>query len=72
MGDITRLEPNIHAGVKYVRFMMDRYYVEPMTELDKASSPSRPTTPAPAGYRICGRARQSAGSIRTCGSTTSK
>lgn len=36
VGDIRRLEPNIHAGVKYVRFMMDRYFADaPMTELDK-------------------------------------
>lgn len=36
VGDITRLEPNIHAGVKYMRFMMDEYFKgEPMTELDK-------------------------------------
>src|SRR5262245_2474295 len=26
VGDITQIEPNVHAGVKYVRFMMDRYY----------------------------------------------
>ncbi len=37
VGDIRQLEPNIHAGVKYIRFMMDRYYAdEPMTDLDKA------------------------------------
>jgi membrane-bound lytic murein transglycosylase MltF len=36
VGDITQLEPNIHAGVKYVRFMMDQYYKdEPMDELNK-------------------------------------
>jgi membrane-bound lytic murein transglycosylase MltF len=36
VGDITKLEPNIHAGVKYMRFMIDRYYKdEPMTRLDK-------------------------------------
>ena len=23
VGDITKIEPNIHAGVKYMRFMMD-------------------------------------------------
>jgi hypothetical protein len=23
-----QLEPNIHAGVKYVRFMMDKYYAK--------------------------------------------
>jgi membrane-bound lytic murein transglycosylase MltF len=26
VGDITELEANIHAGVKYVRFMVDTYY----------------------------------------------
>jgi membrane-bound lytic murein transglycosylase MltF len=25
VGDITKIEPNVHAGVKCVRFMMDRY-----------------------------------------------
>ena len=27
--DVTRLESNIHAGVKYLRFMTDRYFDEP-------------------------------------------
>ncbi len=37
VGDITQMEPNIHAGVKYMRFMMDQYYAkEPMDELNKA------------------------------------
>jgi membrane-bound lytic murein transglycosylase MltF len=36
VGDITQMEPNIHAGVKYVRFMMDQYYAnEPMDQLNK-------------------------------------
>jgi membrane-bound lytic murein transglycosylase MltF len=36
VGDITEVEPNIHAGVKYMRFMMDQYFKdEPMTELNK-------------------------------------
>jgi membrane-bound lytic murein transglycosylase MltF len=26
VGDITQLDPNIHAGVKYVRFMIDNYF----------------------------------------------
>jgi membrane-bound lytic murein transglycosylase MltF len=35
-GDITQLEPNIHAGVKYMRFMMDQYFKDdPMDELNK-------------------------------------
>ena len=37
MGDITQVEPNIHAGIKYMRWMIDNYYgKEPMTKLDKA------------------------------------
>ncbi|MGB3097299.1 MAG: lytic transglycosylase F [Candidatus Deferrimicrobiaceae bacterium] len=36
VGDIRKLEPNVHAGVKYIRFMIDRYYAdEPMDPLNK-------------------------------------
>jgi len=36
VGDIRQLEANVHAGVKYIRFMMDRYYAdEPMSAVDK-------------------------------------
>jgi membrane-bound lytic murein transglycosylase MltF len=36
VGDISQLEPNIHAGVKYMRWVIDQYFKdEPMTELDK-------------------------------------
>jgi membrane-bound lytic murein transglycosylase MltF len=36
VGDIGRVEPNIHAGVKYMRFMMDQFYAnEPMDRLNK-------------------------------------
>ena len=37
VGDITKIDANIHAGVKYMRFMIDRYYKdEPMDNLNKA------------------------------------
>ena len=37
VGDINQLEPNIHAGIKYMRFMMDQYYKDdPMDDLNKA------------------------------------
>jgi membrane-bound lytic murein transglycosylase MltF len=37
VGDIKQMEPNIHAGVKYMRFMMDNFYADtPMTPLNKA------------------------------------
>jgi membrane-bound lytic murein transglycosylase MltF len=36
VGDVTKIEPNIHAGVKYIRFMIDQYYAnEPMDRLNK-------------------------------------
>jgi membrane-bound lytic murein transglycosylase MltF len=37
VGDISQVDNNIHAGVKYMRFMMDQYYKDdPMTPLNKA------------------------------------
>jgi membrane-bound lytic murein transglycosylase MltF len=36
VGNIGELEPNIHAGVKYIRHMVDNFYAnEPMTPTDK-------------------------------------
>jgi membrane-bound lytic murein transglycosylase MltF len=36
VGDISQVEPNIHAGIKYMRFMVDEYYKdEPMDDLNK-------------------------------------
>ena len=36
VGDILQVDPNIHAGVKYVRFMIDQFYKdEPMDDLNK-------------------------------------
>ena len=37
VGNISETDPNIHAGVKYMRFMIDRYFKdEPMDDLNKA------------------------------------
>jgi membrane-bound lytic murein transglycosylase MltF len=36
VGDITQTEANIHAGVKYIRFVIDQYFKdEPMDNLNK-------------------------------------
>jgi membrane-bound lytic murein transglycosylase MltF len=36
VGDIRLTDPNIHAGVKYIRFMIDQYFKnEPMDDLNK-------------------------------------
>jgi membrane-bound lytic murein transglycosylase MltF len=37
VGDITQLDSNIEAGVKYMRFMIDQYFKdEPMDDMNKA------------------------------------
>jgi membrane-bound lytic murein transglycosylase MltF len=37
VGDVTEVEANIHAGIKYMRWMIDHYYAnEPMSKLNKA------------------------------------
>jgi membrane-bound lytic murein transglycosylase MltF len=37
VGDIQQVEPNINAGIKYIRFMIDTFYMgEPMDDLNKA------------------------------------
>ncbi len=36
VGDVRQIEPNIHAGVKYMRWIVDHYYKdEPMDNLNK-------------------------------------
>ena len=36
INDVSQLEPNIHAGVKYMRFMMDQYFKDaPMDKVNK-------------------------------------
>ncbi|HEX7140462.1 MAG TPA: transporter substrate-binding domain-containing protein, partial [Vicinamibacterales bacterium] len=36
VGDISIIDPNVHAGVKYIRFMMDKFYAhEAMNALNK-------------------------------------
>jgi membrane-bound lytic murein transglycosylase MltF len=33
VGDVQQTEPNVHAGVKYIRLLLDRYYKdEPMDD----------------------------------------
>jgi membrane-bound lytic murein transglycosylase MltF len=36
VGDISQTEPNVHGGVKYIRFMIDQYFKnEPMDDVNK-------------------------------------
>src|SRR5262245_16720369 len=50
VGDIRQLDSNVHAGVKYIRLMIDQYFDEP------ALDPLTRTLFALAGYN-CGPAR---------------
>jgi membrane-bound lytic murein transglycosylase MltF len=37
VGDIRQIEPNVHAGVKYIRVIIDRHFnAEPIDPLNKA------------------------------------
>ena len=35
VGNISEVNPNIHAGVKYMRFMIDQSLDEPIDDLNK-------------------------------------
>lgn len=62
VGDIHETEANIHAGVKYVRFMMDRYYKdEPMDALNKALFTFASYNAGPGRVRQLRRAAQAEG-----------
>ena len=72
VGDITQLEPNIHAGVKYMRFMMDQYFKdEPMDNLNKALMTFAAYNAGPGRLRQLRRETASGVSIPTSGSATS-
>ena len=73
VGDIRQIDPNIHAGVKYIRFMIDQYFKdEPMDDLNKGLFAFASYNAGPARIRAAAEAKPaSAGSTRTSGSTTS-
>ena len=71
VGDITETEANIHAGIKYMRWMIDHYYGnEPMTELDKALFAFASYNAGAGRFRNCARKPPSADSTTTSGSRT--
>ena len=72
-GDITQLEPNIHAGIKYIRLLQDQFFetlADGRAQQDPVSFAAY--NAGPAGSRNSGRKRSNAGSIQTSGSTTSR
>ena len=72
VGDISQLEANIHAGVKYMRWIVDSTTrTSRWTRSTRDSSRSLPTTPGPGASASSGRRRRSAVSIPMFGSGTS-
>ena len=72
MGDISKTDANIHAGVKYMRFMMDRYYAnEPMDKLNKLLMTFASYNAGPARVTQLRRETEKRGSIPTSGSAMS-
>jgi len=71
VGDIQKLEPNIHAGVNYLRLMEDAYFDEPgLVRRRGPSSPLGHTTPGRIASRLCSRKPRKALWIPTGGSRT--
>ena len=61
-GDVTQLEPNIHAGIKYMRFVRDQFFEkEPMDTRNKILFSFAAYNCGPGRFRNSGRKRQSAG-----------
>ena len=72
VGDIQQLEPNIHAGVKYIRFMEEQYYKnEPMDPLNKGLFSFAAYNAGPTASNSSASWRPNASSIPMSGSTTS-
>ena len=74
VGDVKQLDPNIHAGVKYMRFMIDRVLQgradgRPKQGAVHVCLVQRRARP---GFVSFDRKRRSAASTRTSGSTTSR
>jgi membrane-bound lytic murein transglycosylase MltF len=62
VGNVAELEPNIHAGVKYVRFLVDRYFAaEPMTPTDRVLFAFAAYNAGPARVRALRREAQARG-----------
>ncbi|MCU0593413.1 MAG: lytic transglycosylase F, partial [Desulfobacterales bacterium] len=79
VGDIRLAEPNINAGVKYIRFMVDQYFKdEPMDDLNKGLFAFAAYNAGPGRVRQLRREAQKQGlnpniwfnNTRTSGSTT--
>ena len=70
VGNISHVEPNIHAGTKYLSCLMDKYFQDAkFDEQNRNLLPLPATTPARVTSRGCGRARCRKGSTPMSGST---
>ena len=73
VGDIRQLEPNIHAGIKYMHHLMGVYFpTAPQDMVNRTCSPSPRTMPGPTASGGCAGKLRTAVSIPMSGSTTSR
>ncbi len=71
--DIKKLEDNIHAGHKYLRFLQDRYFSDPeIDELNRYLFTFAAYNAGPAKIASYGRKLKNRGSIPMSGSRMSK
>ena len=72
VGDIRKLEPNVHAGVKYMRFIRDSFFEdEPMDDLNKGLFTFAAYNAGPGRVRQLRREAEQRGLNPTSGSATS-
>ena len=72
-GDITKVESNIHAGIKYMSLMRNQFFANrPMDARNKILFSFAGTTPDQAVSRSFRRRLKNVGSIPTFGSITSR
>ena len=69
--DVYKLDRNIEAGAKFMRFMETQYFErEPLDDVTKSLLQPLPTMRAQRKFEPCARKLRSTDTIPTCGSTT--
>ena len=72
VGDIRRLEPNIHAGIKYMHHLMGVYFPTAEDAVNRTLLTFASYNAGPAGSGVCAVKQRVAVSIPMSGSTTSR
>ncbi len=71
--DIHLVEPNIHAGIKYMRFLVNQYFDEPgIDRVNRHLFAFAAYNAGPTASRDCAKRPRPRAWTRTSGSTTSR